>query len=93
MPDETLLEIGVLKSVAAHFVMQAEDRRGLLEGQRELLAELVAALEAGGPDLLEPMFATDLEAAGDDAARRRVVVDQVASLTDASAAAWHQRLC
>ena len=93
VPEETLLEIGVLKSVAAHFVMQAAGRRGLLEGQRELLAELVAALEQGGPDLLEPMFATDVEAAGDDAARRRVVVDQVASLTDGSAAAWHQRLC
>jgi dGTPase len=28
----------------------------------------------------------------DDAARTRVVVDQIASLTDASAVAWHLRL-
>ena len=28
----------------------------------------------------------------DDDARKRVVVDQVASLTDQSALAWHQRL-
>ena len=37
-------------------------------------------------------FADDWAAAGDDAARRRVVVDQIASLTDASAVAWHARL-
>ena len=46
---------------------------------------------------LAPLFRSlDLKAVADidmDAARRRVVVDQVASLTDGSAAAWHQRLC
>ena len=39
-----------------------------------------------------PAFRADFEAAGTDAARLRVVVDQVASLTDASALAWHARL-
>jgi dGTPase len=33
------------------------------------------------------------DAAGTDATRRRVVIDQVASLTDTSAIAWHHRLC
>ena len=31
--------------------------------------------------------------APDDAARLRVVIDQVASLTDPVAVAWHSRLC
>jgi dGTPase len=31
-------------------------------------------------------------AADDDSARLRVVIDQVASLTDQSAVAWHARL-
>ncbi len=92
-PQETLLEIGVLKSIAAHFVMQAQGRRGVLEAQRELLTDLVTAIERRGPQALEPMFAADFEAAADDAARRRAVVDQVASLTDASAGAWHGQLC
>jgi dGTPase len=35
------------------------------------------------------MYAEDHAAAPDDAARLRVVLDQVASLTDPSAAAWH----
>ena len=33
------------------------------------------------------------EAPNADAARRRVVIDQIASLTDTSAIAWHHRLC
>jgi dGTPase len=32
------------------------------------------------------------EAASDDAARLRVVIDQVARLTDLSAVRWHRRL-
>ena len=31
--------------------------------------------------------------AADDAARLRVVVDQVASLTDAQAVRWHRQAC
>ena len=44
------------------------------------------------PLALEPPFAADWAAASDDAARLRVVIDQVASLTDVSAAEWHGRL-
>ena len=38
------------------------------------------------------VFAPLWRAAPDDAARLRVVVDQVASLTDPAAAEWHRRL-
>jgi dGTPase len=92
-PPETRLEIGVLKSIAAHLVMRAEERRGVLESQRELLHELVAAIDRRGPEVLEPVFRADFAEAPDGNARRRVVVDQVASLTDASAVAWHRLLC
>ena len=37
-------------------------------------------------------FRVDLAAAGDDAARTRVLADQIASLTDVSAVDWHRRL-
>ena len=93
VPDETRLEIAVLKGVAAHYVMQADDRLATLARQRELVADLVAVLADRGPDALDRPFADDWHAAPDDAARLRVVVDQVASLTDASAVAWHARLC
>jgi dGTPase len=92
LPGRTLLEIAVLKGVAAHYVMQAADRVAALERQRELLTELVVALLDRGPDGLDRPFADDWRTAADDAARVRVVVDQVASLTDASAVARHARL-
>jgi dGTPase len=41
---------------------------------------------------MEPEFAADWAQAPDDATRLRVVVDQVASLTDTSARAWAARL-
>lgn len=93
VPENTALEIAVLKGVAAHFVMGASDRLAAMARQRELLADLVAVLLGRGPDVLDRPFADDWREAADDAARLRVVLDQVASLTDASAVAWHARLC
>ena len=92
VPEQTRLEIAVLKGVAAHYVMRADDRVALMERQRLLLAELVALLAHRGPDALERPFADDWHAAADDPARLRVVIDQVASLTDQSAVALHETL-
>ena len=47
----------------------------------------------GAPGTLDRAFAAQFAAAGSDAARGRVVIDQVASLTDTSARSWHERLC
>ncbi|MFC5730781.1 MULTISPECIES: deoxyguanosinetriphosphate triphosphohydrolase [Nocardioides] len=93
VPPETWAEITVLKGVSAHYVMQDGARVALQERQRELLIELVAALLDRGADALDEAFTVDWDRAADDTARGRVVIDQVASLTDASAMAWHQRLC
>lgn len=92
VPDETALEIAVLKGVAAHYVMQAEGRVALQNRQRALIAELVTVLLDRAPYGLDRAFAQDWQEAPDDAARRRVVVDQVASLTDASAVSRHAAL-
>ncbi len=92
VPRTTQLEMAVLKGIAAHYVMQADDRVLAMVRQREVLAELVVVLLDRGPDALERPFADDWSAAPDDGGRRRAVVDQVASLTDASALAWHERL-
>jgi dGTPase len=92
VPNDTLAEIGVLKGIAARFVMQAPDRVEVMDRQRVLVHELFAALDQGGPDLLDVQFRVDLAAAGDDAARTRVLADQIASLTDVSAVDWHRRL-
>jgi dGTPase len=92
VPERTAVEIGILKAVAAHYVMQADDRVALMGRQRELLAELVERLWEVGERGLDPVFVADWRQAPDDARRRRVVIDQVASLTDASAVARHAAL-
>lgn len=92
VPGDTLDEITALKAIAAHYIMRSADFASELAGQRETVAGLVAALVASDGRELDPELRADLEAAPDDAARLRVVVDQVASLTDISAAAWAARL-
>jgi dGTPase len=92
VPRETGLAIAVLKGVAALWVMRAADRVSLMATQREVVAELVEALVARGPAALERPFQDDHSRASSDVERLRVVVDQVASLTDASAAQWHGEL-
>jgi dGTPase len=92
VPPVTGLEIAILKGIAAHYVMRADDRVDLMVRQRQLLTDLVRTLAERGPQALQPPFADDWRAAADDdAARMRVVIDQVASLTDVSAVTWHQR--
>ena len=92
VPDEARAETVVLKAVAAHFVMLAAERAALYESQREVLAELVAAYVAD-PSRLDPDLRADWEGAHGDGPALRVVVDQVASLTDVRALALHRRWC
>jgi dGTPase len=92
VPAETRAEILVLKGIAAHFVMSAADRVAEMDAERSLLSELVDVLSERGAEALDPMFAADYADASSDAVRTRVVVDQVASLTDVSATGWHARL-
>ena len=85
-------EIAVLKGIVATFVMSKNTRQPIYVQQREVIRSLAEALLEGGDGALDPGFAEDWRAAASDRERRRVVVDQVASLTDQSALAWHERL-
>ena len=89
VPARVAAEVALLKAVALRWVMSDPTRLALQAKQRELLAELVAALAERVPDALEPAFRPAWAAAGGDAARLRVIVDQVAALTDAQAIGWH----
>jgi dGTPase len=93
VPRQQRLECALLKGITAHYVMT---RAGVIAAQaleRELLAELAFAVERGAPGTLDPLLRPAWHAAQTDTARRRVVIDQIASLTDTSAIAWHHRLC
>jgi len=91
VPDATRAECAVLKAIADRYVMQRDAAIRTQQRQREQLAELLGALCASAPDSLEPWLHDAYRAAPDDAARLRVVVDQVASLTDRTAVLWHER--
>ena len=90
VPRVTQVEVAVLKGLAAVYVMTASDRAPLYARQRDMLHELVARLHADAPDSLDASFRADWSTARDDGERLRVVVDQVASLTDASASCLAQ---
>jgi dGTPase len=92
VPREIRLECAVLKAAAVRFVMQREGSQRRYARQRQLVHELVSTLGAAAPETLDPALRPAYEEAGDDAARLRVVVDQVASLTDPAALALHRRL-
>jgi dGTPase len=92
VPDATRLECAVLKAVTAVYVMGRSGAPEAYARQRELVRELSALVLLGAPGTLDAVFAPAWEAASDDGGRLRVVVDQVASLTDPSAMAWHRRL-
>ncbi|WP_166354944.1 deoxyguanosinetriphosphate triphosphohydrolase [Phytoactinopolyspora limicola] len=92
VPRSTRLEVNIMKGLAATYVMTARDRAETYGDQRALVAELVERLLDRAPEALEPTFRVDWNMAGTDDARLRVVVDQVASLTDISAYQWHRQL-
>jgi dGTPase len=92
VPRAQRLECALLKGIAAHYVMRRESHAKAQGLQREIVAGLVAALTEGAPCLLAPVFRDFHEAACDDAGRLRAVVDQVASLTDTAALAWHREI-
>ncbi|MFF4830271.1 deoxyguanosinetriphosphate triphosphohydrolase [Streptomyces sp. NPDC001315] len=92
VPREVRLECAVLKAVADRYVMQRAEQELLRADQRIVVAELAEALTVRAPDGLDPQFRALFDQAGDDRARKRVIVDQIASLTDASARSLHARL-
>ena len=92
VPRRQLLECALLKAVAAHYVMRRQAAVDQQAREREVITELALAVERGAPATLDPVFQPAWDAARDDEQRRRVVIDQLASLTDTSALTLHARL-
>ena len=93
VPQDSLAEVAVLKAVAAHFVMFSGERDDEYLHQRQVVADLAAWFAADPEARLDADLRPDLELASDDAARLRVVVDQVAGLTDLRALELHAAHC
>jgi len=93
VPRRQRLECALLKGITARYVMTRAGVAAAQAHERELLTELAHAIERGAPATLDPLLRPAWSAAQTEAGYRRVVIDQVASLTDTSAIAWHHRLC
>ena len=91
VPRVVEAEMAVLKGIIGAVVVSIEGRRSVYKEQRRVLKRLATALRER-PEALDAMHAEDYRGARTDAERGRVVVDQVASLTDQHAIAWHSRL-
>jgi dGTPase len=89
VPRQVAAEVALLKAMAVRYVMSDPARLAMQARQRDLITELVTRLMER-PTLLDPAFRPVFAAASSHAARLRVVVDQVALLTDAQAVAWHR---
>jgi dGTPase len=93
VPAEARYEVTALKALAARFVMNRVGAGELYARQRQQIQDLVEFLNQD-PEANLDRFHTDLwTEAGSPEAKFRVVIDQVAALTDVSLVQWHQRSC
>ncbi|GAA1641882.1 deoxyguanosinetriphosphate triphosphohydrolase [Microbacterium flavum] len=91
VPRVVEAEMAVLKGIIGAFVVSIDGRKGLYKEQRRVLKRLATALWER-PENLDRQHSEDFRVAVTDEARKRAVVDQVASLTDRFAIEWHARL-
>jgi dGTPase len=92
VPEAIAAECSLLKALAAHFVMRRPGVARRQAAQRRMLGELVGAVRDGAPGSLDRTLAAGWSRADGESARLRIVIDQVAQLTDSSALGWHRRL-
>jgi dGTPase len=92
VPERARAECALLKAIAYRYVMNRDGIETLLVAQRQTVLELVEVLCQRGEPVLSPVLRPAWRQADGDAERLRVVVDQVAQLTDSAAIGWHARL-
>jgi dGTPase len=90
VPTAERAECALLKAMTVRYVMGRPAAAALQAREREVVAELVQLV--ADRQALQPFYREMWDAAGDDAARLRVAVDQVAALTDAAALRLHAHL-
>ena len=92
VPIEVEAEIAIFKGLASYFLMSLDERVGYYEDQRTLLKELADVLLASNGEYLDGYSQEAWSRAKNDTEKHRVIVDQIAVLTDAAALKMHEAL-
>lgn len=92
VPRAQRVEVAILKAMPGYYIIQAEKSQDLYLKQRELLKELVEVVFERAPNSLESFFLQEWFRASTNSEKLRVVIDQVASLTDPGAYALYREL-
>ena len=82
VPPQALAEVTLLKTMAVQYVMDDPQHLVRQDRQRERIYRVFDFLSAGAPGSLAPVFRSWWLEAADDAGRQRVVIDQIASMTE-----------
>jgi len=92
VPLEVEAEIAIFKGLASYFLMSLDERVGYYENQRAILRELADFLLASNGKHLDGFSLDAWQKAKTDSQQHRVIVDQIAVLTDTAAIKMHQTL-
>jgi dGTPase len=92
IPREQEVEVDFLKAVAGHYLINAAISQERYAKQQIVIKELVEMLHKHAATALDSIFVKDWERSSDETSRMRIIIDQVASLTDPGAYALHARL-
>ncbi|AKE40961.1 deoxyguanosinetriphosphate triphosphohydrolase, putative [Corynebacterium kutscheri] len=82
IPPSVLAEVTLLKTLAVLYVMDDRGHLRRQDRQRERIFWVHDYLRAGAPGSLDPVFRLWWEQANTDAQRERVIIDQIASMTE-----------
>ena len=91
IPREQKVEVDFLKAIAGHYLINASHSQERYAKQQVIIVELVEML-LKYPHELDSIFQKPWDQASGEVAKMRVVIDQVAALTDPGAYALHARL-
>jgi dGTPase len=92
VPRAQRVEVAILKAMPGYYIIRAEKSQELYQKQRELLKELVNLVFERAPNSLESFFLQEWYRATSESERLRVVIDQIASLTDPGAYVMYREL-
>ena len=92
IPREQVVEVDFLKAIAGYYLINAAHSQDRYAKQQVIIRELVEMLLASAPREFDSIFIKAWNEASDESAKMRVVIDQVAALTDPGAYVLHARL-